>query len=386
MKKIFLIIVILLQVGFLFAQERDNVGHRVGPWNFGTPQQGITWKIRRSYYSDNSEKFTNEIEIKNTNNSTITFSYNISENANETTTRYRKTLAPYGTYTSTYCPNAQSVYFYVELSNGQTRNNQTNSSNQQNDPTFDRNNASFQDYYKRATSAGQAGNYDEAISLWNSAIAVAVNDDQRNNARAWLAEVQKAKNNSNSNQNKQQTTYTPPQPTKLQKQANAVNQISDLFSTLTNKKQNEIDERSSTNELEKVKIQQHKNNLKNSNRLDNKKELYFSTNINFNVSFNETLSFIQNLGYQILSQTNKETSAVYFFKGFKVSVFSSTGGTDKGFKVDRYMTSLFFTCESEEVLNDLLSKIICNDTSTTCKCISFSIPATKEYGINIRYK
>ena len=88
----------------------------------------------------------------------------------------------------------------------QTTNNQINSSNQQNDPTFDKNNASFQDYYKRATSAGQQGKYNEAISLWNSAISVAVNDAQRDNARAWLAEAKKAKAanpNSSSNNNVQ---------------------------------------------------------------------------------------------------------------------------------------------------------------------------------------
>lgn len=55
----------------------------------------------------------------------------------------------------------------------------------------------YLEYYNRATSAGQAGNYDEAISNWNSAISVAVNDAQRENAQAWLAEAYKAKNSSN---------------------------------------------------------------------------------------------------------------------------------------------------------------------------------------------
>lgn len=55
----------------------------------------------------------------------------------------------------------------------------------------------YLEYYNRATSAGQAGNYDEAVSNWNLAISVAVNDAQRENAQAWLAEAYKAKNSSN---------------------------------------------------------------------------------------------------------------------------------------------------------------------------------------------
>jgi hypothetical protein len=53
----------------------------------------------------------------------------------------------------------------------------------------------YLDYYTRATNAGKAGNCDEAISNWKSAIAVAVNDVQRNNAQQWLDEVYKAKAN-----------------------------------------------------------------------------------------------------------------------------------------------------------------------------------------------
>lgn len=53
----------------------------------------------------------------------------------------------------------------------------------------------YMDYYIKATDAGMAGNCDEAISNWKSAIALAVNDAQRNNAQQWLEEVNKAKNN-----------------------------------------------------------------------------------------------------------------------------------------------------------------------------------------------
>ncbi len=54
----------------------------------------------------------------------------------------------------------------------------------------------YREYYEKATAAGQAGNYDLAISNWNSAIEVAENDFQRENAQQWLQQVQNAKKNS----------------------------------------------------------------------------------------------------------------------------------------------------------------------------------------------
>ena len=101
-----------------------------------------------------------------------------------------------GNSNTTNSNNSNNTSNRTEPTENNTNNNNNNTTTTpQNDPTFDRNNASFQDYYKNATAAGQAGNYDEAIDLWNKAISVAVNDDQRNNARAWLAEAQKAKGN-----------------------------------------------------------------------------------------------------------------------------------------------------------------------------------------------
>jgi hypothetical protein len=116
MKKILLlIIVIAFNASSVSAQDRDDVGHRVGAWNISTHNcyKGLVWKIRKSYYSDYSENYTNEIEIKNNYTSIITFSYNMSENSNETTTKYRKTLTPGQTYTSTYCQNINFVTFYI---------------------------------------------------------------------------------------------------------------------------------------------------------------------------------------------------------------------------------------------------------------------------------
>lgn len=145
------------------------------------------------------------------------------------------------------CNGKQSKTTNDKSTSTNSNNNSTNQqTTQQNDPTFDRNNASFQDYYKRATSAGQAGNYDEAISLWNSAIAVAVNDDQRNNAKAWLAEAEKAKNTSNNQKQNQEIAnrnaeaQRQQQLLKQQQKTEAINQLTtttvDLVTYFANRK------------------------------------------------------------------------------------------------------------------------------------------------------
>lgn len=319
MKKIFLFTVILLQVGFLSAQERDNVGHRVGPWNLGAPQQGITWKIRRSYYSDNSENFINEIEIKNTNNSTVTFSYNISENANETATRHRKTLAPNETYTNKYCQNAQSVYFFVEPSNGQVTNQQTT---QQNDPTFDRNNASFQDYYKRAMSAKDAGNYEQAESFLNSAISVAVNDAQRDNAKQWLTVVQNAKHSSvnNNNQTRTTPTYTPPQPNKAQKQAEALNQVSNSLMDLAKALDKAKAEKREKKRKEAAELLENQNEIEQKNKqiAFEKSSLSLIQYIGPVNDYGKFKNYVSNLGYKYMYHEGINNLNQEVFEGFYI--------------------------------------------------------------------
>jgi tetratricopeptide (TPR) repeat protein len=117
MKHIILIAIVFLLTSFheTFTQERDNVGHRVGPWSISrhTCFNGISWKLRKSYYSDNSDSYTNEIQITNTYGSTISFSYTFDAESTAAT-KYRKTLSPGQTYTSTYCQNVHNVYFIVE--------------------------------------------------------------------------------------------------------------------------------------------------------------------------------------------------------------------------------------------------------------------------------
>jgi len=105
---------LLLTTEQITAQERDNVGHRVGPWSISrhTCFKGLSWKLRKSFYSDAKEDYTNEIQIKNTYGAKITFSYTFSASANASTTN-RKTLEIGEEFTSTYCPNVHLVNFIV---------------------------------------------------------------------------------------------------------------------------------------------------------------------------------------------------------------------------------------------------------------------------------
>ena len=229
MKKLFLLNFLLFQLAFVFGQSSNW-----GSWNQPDCFKGIQFRCRVKDYNSSAKQYTWEYEIKNSYNKKVAINYDIAN----TSLDGRTTIAAGGVDKS-WCLNASNTQLYFTFSklcfhfpngfdqcseynqkgyasfadcdnglpkyqvyNGinpgssnntsstNTNNSSSNTNNQNYDPTFDRNNASFQDYYKRATSAGQAGNYDEAISLWNSAISVAVNDDQRNNARAWLAEVQ----------------------------------------------------------------------------------------------------------------------------------------------------------------------------------------------------
>lgn len=118
MKRITLTLAVLstfFAISKISAQERDDLGHRVGPWNISNHGcfKSLSWKLRKNYYSDNNDSYINEIEIKNNYTSTITFSYVFSDNPNEKAARERKTLAPGETYTNKWCQNINLVNFYV---------------------------------------------------------------------------------------------------------------------------------------------------------------------------------------------------------------------------------------------------------------------------------
>lgn len=248
MKKTLLLLAILLQTMLLFGQKNGEGATNWGPWSKAAPCfPNLYFSFKCLGWVSSVNKYAYNFRLKNIGNKVIHFNLDLRFSSGENyTADGRFDLSPGQEYThvSMYyntkpVPNATNfilsyVTKYVEnngrddwsvpsytcdgnrqvcdancnsnkpsASNSQTNTNNS-SSNTSYDPTFDRNNASFQDYYKRATAAGQAGNYDQAISLWNSAISVAVNDAQRNNAKAWLAEAQKAKASSVSTNNYQQ--------------------------------------------------------------------------------------------------------------------------------------------------------------------------------------
>lgn len=261
MKKITLVLVFLSQFTIVFGQQysSSNPQYKWGAWTPDNCFKGIYIRVQKAYFNKGANQWYWNWEIQNKYSRKVSISWTFYDNTKgrpEYTTQAHtfqagevRTNGAFGSETQlSYiidkvcfafkatngtildCSSEPEIYkkgyYYADCDNGQpkysaysgnTQANQTTQSKNnptysntntqttpQNDPTFDRNNASFQDYYKRATAAGQAGNYDEAITLWNSAISVAVNDTQRNNAKAWLAEVQKAKNSTTTANNNYQ--------------------------------------------------------------------------------------------------------------------------------------------------------------------------------------
>lgn len=252
MKKYLYLLVLMFQVCFVFGQTPQW-----SSWGKVSCFQGFQFAVLNKGFVKSINQYSWQAKIKSNYSKKVTFNMSWKVGG-EVVSIGQVTLSPGQEYshTSRYF-NSNANYLSVEVSsvnfsdklncyancdNGvpnqpncdtktNTGSNTANNNTQQYDPAFDRNNASFQDYYKRATAAGQSGNYDQAISLWNSAISVAVNDAQRNNARAWLAEAQKAKANSsasNNNNQQRQTSqaYVAPQQTKAQRQAQTLNVLS----------------------------------------------------------------------------------------------------------------------------------------------------------------
>lgn len=249
--------ILMFQVCFVFGQTPQW-----SSWGKVSCFQGFQFAVLNKGYVKSINQYSWQAKIKSNYNKKVTFNMSWKVGA-EVVSIGQITLSPGQEYshTSRYF-NSNVNYLSVEVSsvnfsdklncyaicdNGvpnqpncdtktNTGANTTNTNSQAYDPTFDRNNASFQDYYKRATAAGQAGNYDQAISLWNSAISVAVNDAQRNNAKAWLAEAQKAKassTTSNNNYQQQQIAQQQAQQQALLKQQQALQKQQQLQQGIT---------------------------------------------------------------------------------------------------------------------------------------------------------
>lgn len=86
--------------------------------------------------------------------------------------------------------NTQNSNIY---SNNSTNNNNSSQNNKTNQQTVN----TYMDFYRQAMSAHESGNYDQAITLWNKAYEVAVNNDQRNQAKQWAEQTYQAKQSSN---------------------------------------------------------------------------------------------------------------------------------------------------------------------------------------------
>ena len=307
MKKYLILATIILQTTFLFGQSSDW-----SSWASIDCYRGFQLSSRNNGIVNSVNKYSWNVRVKNNYNKKVHFSL-YGTVGGEKTTIGRFSLNPgESTVTPAYYYNSNSSTIYAEIDHvcfgenwGSCSNNcyaqcdngtpnqpdcngnngnQSGNSNSQNDPNstttqpqndlnFDKNNASFQDYYKQAMAAKDAGNYAQSESYLNSAISVAVNDAQRNNAKAWLTEVQKAKANSsysNNNSSRQTTTYSQPQPTKSQRQIEGLNQLSGLLTDFSNsiaKQKQEQREREQREKQEQLaKQQEEQNKIENEKR------------------------------------------------------------------------------------------------------------------------
>ncbi|WP_199120032.1 tetratricopeptide repeat protein [Pedobacter sp. ASV28] len=117
MKNIILLLAFMFQITISYAQQRDEVGHAVTTWsNWSTTacHKGIAWRFRQSFYSGNSGGFTWEYEVKNNYGRQVAFSFQFSESdASSGNTPMRKTLAANQVYRNTALPNASKINYFV---------------------------------------------------------------------------------------------------------------------------------------------------------------------------------------------------------------------------------------------------------------------------------
>lgn len=106
---------------------------------------------------------------------------------------HEKEINGYASY-ALDCSGKYNIYDKKLNSNNQNSN--TSQNNNQSTQTQQTGN-SFMDVYRQAMSANESGRYDEAITLWNKAYTVAVNDEQRNQAKQWAEQSYQAKQKGN---------------------------------------------------------------------------------------------------------------------------------------------------------------------------------------------
>ncbi len=286
MKKIFLLAAFLFQLTICIGQ-----GTNWGPWTQHACFKGLQTRAKVRDYNNSAKQYDWDVEIKNNYSMKVSFNYDIENSSIDGRTTMKPgetgkswTLNPsnsgliiefskvcfhhpsgfdqcaeydqkgYASFAD--CDNGSpnyQVYNGTSKGSSNTSSSNTTSTNQtrrvqeaEENKRLTEGTKTYFEYYNRATSAGQAGNYDEAISNWNSAISVAVNDAQRENAQAWLAEVQKAKANSSAQtknaevQRQQQLLKQQQEEQRQQQLQQGVNQITtatvDLVTYFANRK------------------------------------------------------------------------------------------------------------------------------------------------------
>lgn len=121
MKKMFFITALLffvtLSIQNLHAQLKDEVGHTVTAWSDWSTtgcHKGIAWRLRQNYYTGNNNGYTWEYEVKNNYGRQVTFSYQFSESdVSSANTPMRKTLSPGQVYRNTSLPKASRINYFV---------------------------------------------------------------------------------------------------------------------------------------------------------------------------------------------------------------------------------------------------------------------------------
>jgi len=182
----------------LNAQLKDEVGHTVTQWsNWSTTEchRGIAWRLRQNYYSGDNNGYTWEYEVKNNYGRQVAFSYEFSESETSTgNNRMRKTLSPNQVYRNTALPNSSRMNYFV--------------------------------FSVCFSNDGRCK--DECYSPCDNGTPN-IPDCATSNTTTSNSQTTTTSSN---NQSRQTTTYAPPQPTKSQKQAEALNQVSNSLMDL----------------------------------------------------------------------------------------------------------------------------------------------------------
>lgn len=111
---VLLIYILIFYTAPLIAQERDEVGHRVGPWSEGS-KCGLKFKARKQYYyEDKNTPFTMQFEITNTGRK-ASFEFDVNSTGVAPDRYYRRVTLDNGqVYKNVETRNSEKVYFFFD--------------------------------------------------------------------------------------------------------------------------------------------------------------------------------------------------------------------------------------------------------------------------------